>query len=248
MGLPLRHRAVRRWTRLTLPFRYSWETAHTCWCGGSLMGYIVDRGIGECLECGTGVLRRRLTQSSSMRFYESGDYRRSIHGTPVVGQEQFERGRRRGRVIADYLDSHGTPIAGQTVVELGSGAGGVLAAMRERGAVVVYGIDSDKGCQFRAWMNQIPTYGPLELASVFPKQIDIMIMSHLLEHLYQPDLTLMMQPASTVYIETPAWTTGIRAQLPHLFYFRPESFRFLVKRTGWEIVTMTDGIQAMLRR
>lgn len=248
MGLSLRHRIVRRWIRLTLPWRYAWENTHTCWCGGGLRGYAVDRGLGECVECGTGVLRRRLTQAASMRFYESGDYRRSVTGTSLVNQEQFERGRRRGCAIADYLTSHGVPIAGMTVVELGSGLGGILATMLERGVASVYGIDNDRNCHIHAWRNYIPTYHPSDSVPDFPKKIDLVILSHLLEHVYHPDAVLGYKYASYFYAETPVWTIKTKTQVGHLFYFTSDSFRTLVMKAGLTIVAMDQSIKGILKR
>jgi len=60
MALSLRHKAVRRWTRIKTRLAYSWEKARACWCGGSL-GPSRSPLVGECQQCGTGVLRWRLT-------------------------------------------------------------------------------------------------------------------------------------------------------------------------------------------
>ena len=213
-----------------MPFKYEFEHIGPCWCGCQGGRLLPDDRIQECTDCQTVTLCHRLTEESSRKFYESGDYRRWVRGYATITQEDFDKGYRRGKEIQSYLSSHG--VYPQTVYEIGCGAGGILSVFANSG-VVATGHDADRRCI------SYPSSTAVH---------DLMILSHLLEHLYDPLEPLLSDRFRFAYIETPAWKVGTVLQLPHLFYFTPQSICLMASRANLEIVAMDDSIRAILRR
>ena len=248
MALSLRHKAVRRWTRIKTRLAYSWEKARACWCGGSL-GPSRSPLVGECQQCGTGVLRWRLTEASYERWYASGDYRRYTMGTADVTAAQVAKEIRRAEVAFRFLSDEGFDVYGKNVLDVGSGAGGALIVARLLRAGTILGVDSD------ARSEQIPGTFGIHVMDSLPVATDWdrIICSHLIEHVLRPVeflrmLGLYLSPTGCLYVETPAWGPKAEVKLPHPNMYSEQSFQLLAKRAGLTIVAMTDGIQAILRR
>ena len=238
-----------------MPFRYEGESVVRCWCGGSL-GPSRSLLVGECQECGTGVLRQRLTEASYERWYANGDYRRYVMGTDDVSAHQLMKELRRGVNACAFMRQAGFPISlhpdcseGCTILDVGCGAGGGLLAARIAGAGKCVGVDSDPRS---AWLHlQLG----INIEQGLPIQIawDRVVCSHLIEHIVRPVeflrmLAMYLSPDGCLYIETPAWTEKAEVKLPHVWYLRPQSLRLMAERAGLGVFAMTDGIQSVLRR
>ena len=249
------HKIIRRWTRIKTRLLYSWESASSCWCGGAL-GLSRDARVGECQECGTGVLRQRLTEASYERWYASGDYRRYGMGTTGVSLGQLLKELRRASAGIRFLEEHGCPLFMQrfgvgrpSLLDIGCGAGGWLIAAKIAGVGAILGVDTDPRSE------RIPQEFSIPVSPYMPAggRFDRVICSHLIEHILSPVtflrmLSMHLTDRGVLYVETPAWGPKAEVKLPHPFYYTPDSFRLLAKRADLEVVAMTDGIQAVLRR
>lgn len=247
-AMTLRQKIVRRWTRMLMPWRYDFENVIRCWCGGTL-GLSRDARVGECQECGTGVLLRRLTEKSYERWYRTSDYRRWVMGTSDVSLGQLVKEMRRAQAAYAFLEKHGYGVGGKSVLDIGSGAGGSLVVGRLLGAGRVRGVDTDSRSV------SVPSGFGISVSDHLPSEgaWDLVICSHLIEHITHPlgflaMLYLYTAPTGCIYVETPAWGPKAEVKLPHPFMYSERSFRLLVARADLKIVAMTDGIQAALRR
>ena len=249
------HKIIRRWTRMLMPFRYESENVLRCWCGGSL-GTSRSPLVGECQECGTGVLLRRLTEASYDRWYASGDYRRYVMGSAGVSLEQLLKELRRSSAAIRFLEEHGSPLFMQrfgggrpSLLDIGCGAGGWLIAAKIAGVGAILGVDTDPRSQ------RIPKEFGITVSPYMPAggRFDRVICSHLIEHILSPVnflrmLAMHLTDRGVLYVETPAWGPKAEIKLPHPFMYTKESFCSLAKRAGVTVFAMTDGIQAVLRR
>src|SRR3990167_419304 len=248
MSLTVRQKIVRRLTRMLMPFRYETEDVTTCWCGGSL-GPSRSPLVGECVECGTGVLRRRLTEESYERWYATGDYRRCQMGTVGVSVAQGIKEIRRAEAAFRLLSDHGLDIYGKSVLDVGCGAGGALIVAKLLRAGMLLGVDSDPRSQ------EVPRALGIQVIESMPvaNDWDRIICSHLIEHIIRPVAFLQMlarylSDEGCLYIETPAWGPKAEIKLPHPFMYSEESFRLLAKRAYVEILRMESGLRAVLKR
>lgn len=246
--LTLRQKIVRRWTRMLMPFRYETENVLRCWCGGSL-GPSRSPLVGDCVECGTGVLRRRLTEESYERWYRVGDYRRYTMGTGGVSVGQLLKEMRRGEAALKFMSDHSFDVYGKSLMDVGSGAGGALIVARLLRAGLLVGVDSDPRSE------KVPAILGIQVLDSLPSADDWerVICSHLIEHVIRPveflrTLVTYLNSDGCIYIETPAWGPKAEVKLPHPFYYSQASFRFLAERAGLKVAAMDDGIRAVLRR
>ena len=251
----LRRTLVQKWTRLTMPLRYAYETPAACWCGGNVdfsIGGLADPRpqVGRCDSCGTGVLRRRLTEKSYARFYASGDYRRYVRGSDEVTLGQFLREYRRGLGAITYLEEAGYGIWGQRVLDFGCGAGGVLAVALVAGAKEVVGVDVDPRSAVATRALGIPVEKEPP-ARVF----DRIILSHILEHALRPHMLLSwlavghrLAKDGCLYVETPEWTARSEVKLPHPWMFTQGAVAILAERAGLVVEHLKPGVHAILRK
>ena len=231
-----------------MPFLYEGESVVRCWCGGSL-GASRSLLVGECQECGTGVLRQRLTEASYERWYQTGDYRRWVMGSSEVSIGQLTKEIRRAEGALRFLSDHAFDVYGKSVMDVGSGAGGTLIVARLLRARSLLGVDSDPRSQ------GVPAAFGIQVLDELPvaDNWDRVVCSHLIAHIIRPVevlrmLAMYLSPDGCLYVETPAWGPKAEVKLPHPWYFTPDSLRLMAERAGLKVVAMTDGIQAVMVR
>jgi len=234
---------------MLMPFRYEGEDVSRCWCGGTL-GSSRSPLVGECVECGTGVLRRRLTEASYERWYATSDYRRWVMGTDDVSAGQLAKETRRAFAVIDFHNGCACGMTGRSILDVGSGAGGMLLAASRLAPSAILGVDTDKRSQAIPESFSIPVITHMPPTHL---RFERIICSHLIEHIVRPIAFLQMLAGyldtdGCIYVETPAWGPKAEVKLPHPFMYTGESFRVLAKRVGLKVVAMDDGIRAVLRR
>lgn len=121
------------------------------------------------------------------------------------GEQAFDR--QRLAETADWLARH-VP-ADARVLDIGCGNGGLLLALRERGFEHLAGMDPSAACirrleacgldAFRGWIGDTPPG---------QRKFDLIILSHVLEHLLDPRRALssllpLLAPEGRIYVETP---------------------------------------------
>lgn len=233
---------------------YRFEPVAACLCGetsstraarGRFLGRRVELRI--CAECGLGRQAPRLTAAGIERYYET-DYRRLARGTAAIEDAYFERGRRRGERLIEFLAEVGVaPDRDRPVLELGAGAGGILDAFRTRG-FGVSGSDLDPACVDYALSRGLPfVRGELpRLDGAVPA--GLVVLSHVAEHLPDPLATLaslrrLVDGSTLLYVEVPGLRAGpppaAQLRLPHLYYYDLAALTRLLERAGWT-VTMGD--------
>lgn len=121
------------------------------------------------------------------------------------GEQVFDR--ERLATSADWIADHIKVDA--RVLDIGCGNGGLLLALRERGFHTLAGMDPSAGCVARLQQQGLPAFhGWLGDLAFGRQKFDLIILSHVLEHLLEPrpalaSLQALLTPGGRVYVETP---------------------------------------------
>ena len=233
------NRIVKTFARLEL-LTYAHETKDNCPCGGTLVLPTDNIELLQCLRCGMIGRRLRLDRFSTAQLYRSGLYRR-LHGTTKFSREDFERGVRRGKEIMTTLVDNHIHISGKTVLELGCGPGGILEAFRQEDATV-FGFDLDPMC-----VQEAQKHGLTVNDASISTSVDIVILSHCLEHSYNPDEMMYdcmawLGSGGYIYIETPTYKPGQAAPVWHNWYFSKPAIHLLAARMQMRPIVVKDGV------
>lgn len=197
-----------------------------CMCGGHNDVVVTEKdryGIScryvLCRNCGLVRLEKRLDDVSTALFYRD-DYRNIYVGEELASEEFFAAQIHSGERFCTLAEEHTDFMKIHSVFEAGCGAGGILYAFKQRGKNV-------SGCDFGQKYLQcgqehgIALYeGEPDFAKTPPNSQDLVILSHVLEHLNRPldylnTLIEMTAPEGFLLIQVPG-ILSIREQ-----YSRP---------------------------
>lgn len=208
-----------------------------------------------CHSCGMVFQSPRLTPKS-LKSYYNGEYRAEHHlKGPLLSSKAFEKGQRRGNYIFDFLRASNVSMEDKIVYEYGCGFGGILDYFKSNGCVT-YGCDLDrKAVEYGKSRGLDLHHGDIQTLESIEIKPDIVILSHLLEHIADPHSFLkrirkIMKADSCLYIEVPGskrpeklWKRTI--QPGHLMYFDLETLKKMVQKCGFSIVKGNEIVQAL---
>lgn len=251
---------------------YSFEEVPCCVCGGTDFQtlsekdrYGLSHSVVICRECGLIQANPRMTQDSYQRFYES-EYRKLYGGQPRPTSGFFDSQHRRGERIYNYITENlGGPRANLLVVEVGCAAGGILQYFREKGHDV-YGVDLDPEYtdfgKKRYGLNI--EVGTVDKLAELDRKPDIVIYSHVLEHILDPVTELMkleeaLTRESVLYIEVPSVSNVSKLKgyygdflkfiiVPHVYYFTLTALKTLLSKAGYELVCGDEVIHSVFTK
>jgi len=215
-----------------------------------------------CRKCGLIQTNPRLTQDSYKEFYEK-EHTRLVFGekkpTKEIFLDEYFHGQKIYKYIKRYLPKN---LRGFVVLEVGCGAGGILAYFKDLGAEML-GCDLDPECVelgrsiyglniFRGTLSDLK----------IKKKPNLIIMSHILEHLLFPSKELslirdLLEPKGFLYIEVP----GVRnmtfihndmnflrfLQIAHTYHFSLTTLNNLLGRSGFELIEGDEKIRSLFR-
>ncbi len=208
-----------------------------------------------CEGCGLVRIDPYFDEASIAAFYQH-DYRGIYTEAWADPEDYFERQQWRGRRVREWLAEHvdGRP---RRVLEVGCGAGGVLDAFREAGCEVA-------GCDYGAEMLEVGRRHGLELVEGGAEALlpfapaDLVILSHVVEHLRDPiavlrQVTALLGERGRIYIEVPGVLT-IRErdgdvhnylQNAHVWNFCAATLDAVAARAGLRRVAGNEYVQAV---
>jgi SAM-dependent methyltransferase len=140
------------------------------------------------------------------------------------GEQAFDQ--ERLAVTADWIADHMKIEA--RVLDVGCGNGGLLLALRERGFRSLVGMDPSEGCVTRMQQQGLEAFrGWLGDLAPGQQKFDLIILSHVLEHLLEPrpalaSLQVLLAPGGRVYIETPDASRYVDFPSVPWYYFDSE--------------------------
>jgi len=207
-----------------------------------------------CKQCGLVQTNPRMMEIHYLEFYES-EYRKlySSHETlDLFFKHQYEQGKN----IYDFIKkTTKNNITGKFVIEIGSGSGGILKLFQDKGNTVL-GFDLDeKFLDFGKSKGVNLKKGTIENLSKISQHPDIVIYSHVLEHLNNPikelkTLRKFLNNTSILYVEVPGLLNIHRVsyqdflkylQNAHLYHFCLNSLHNILKKSGFKLILGTEG-------
>ncbi|MBU0635276.1 MAG: class I SAM-dependent methyltransferase [Candidatus Omnitrophica bacterium] len=215
-----------------------------------------------CRECGLIQTNPRLSQESYNEFYND-EFTKLIFGRERTTQDLFFDQYFHGQKICKYLKgSLPKELKDLFILEVGCAAGGILAYFRDLGCSVS-GMDlGQEAVDFgRKKYNLDLQVGALADCKLNRKP-DIIIMSHILEHLLNPIQELeraraLLDEKGFMYIEVPGIRNLGRAQydlnflhflqIPHTDHFSLTTLTNLLNKTGFECVRGNEMVRSIFR-
>ena len=252
---------------------YSFEEVPCCICGGKNFEILSKKDhfglcmpVVICRDCGLAQTNPRMTRESYDQFYEI-EYRRLYEGEDIPTHEFFKLQWEHGGEIYDYLIGNlaQSELKNLFVVEVGCASGGILQRFKERGNEV-YGVDLDsRYLEFgRVNYGLDMEIGAIDKAVKLSRSADIVIYSHVLEHILDPitELTKLreiMKENSFLYIELPGIkylgvSRGYQAdflrylQNAHVYHFTQTTLRNLLRKAGYDFVCGDEYIHSIFRK
>jgi SAM-dependent methyltransferase len=243
---------------------YRLEALEVCLCEGAEFERVADGdrygipvGVNLCDSCGLCFLSPRPTVEALRLFYEA-DYRKLYRNSTEIDDAYFQRSIRRGQRIFGFLINHGLELKNRVVIEVGCGPGGILKVFQEEGNEV-YGCELDKTCvEYSKNQGISCLLGSLEALVDAGVTADLIILSHLLEHISNPfdfvaALNGILRDGGKVYVEVP----GLRnvnvnffksLQVAHLYYYDLMTLKFVMGKAGYECIEGDETIRSVFGR
>ncbi len=247
---------------------YNFEKVKCVICGSSNFDLLAEKdryGLRVstviCKECGLVQTNPRMTQKSYNDFYDS-NYRGLYSGHKSVSEEFFNNQIARGKSIINYIEKKtGEVLENKFVLEIGSGAGGILKPFKDKNNQVL-GLDlGSEYIKFGQNKGITLKIGTLRELDKIKKKPDLVIYSHVLEHILNPyeELKILkrnLKRNSLVYIEVPGIKNLTKSydqdflrylQNAHVYHFSLMTLGNLAKRTGYDLICGDENIRAIFK-
>lgn len=184
------------------------------------------------------------------RYYKEESFYAVHHGTGSGGTtaEDIRRYHNSKQVLLPHISSKDAEI-----VDIGCGQGGFLASLRDEGYSNLTGVDASHGCIPIIEKKGITgIYGTLDAIPLPDNQIDVVTLSHVLEHQYSlisamNEIRRVLKPGGLLYIEVPnaiAYDTTANQEVfwlglkEHINHFTKGHLEYLLHQNGFSIITV----------
>lgn len=212
--------------------------------------------LATCAECGLVMQSPRLSAQGIDELYRS-DYRTEM--AHDHRENLFKRGQRRGAYIKEFLDGSGVVVHGKRIAEVGCGLGGILQAFAEEGCDTVGCDVEESGPEFGRSRGLDTRRGQIDVLADVKQSRDIVILSHVLEHVTDPQAFLnqaadLLAPGGVLYIEVPGIENprvaarAFGAQIGHLLYFNKHTVTAAIEKAGLIPGPSNDIVQILAAR
>ncbi|OGN75967.1 MAG: hypothetical protein A2X25_02160 [Chloroflexi bacterium GWB2_49_20] len=257
--------AIRKFKQKISAGTYKLENAD-CLCGSKKENSILvsneDRyGLAVnsylCQRCGLLWTTPRLDSNSLMEFYNS-DYRQIYTGRKIATEKFWDDQVSHGEKILKFVKSFlGENFQEMKVLDIGCGAGGTLMPFLNRG-FQVFGCDLNDNYLATGRNRGLNLYKGEVKDLLFLNPINLVIASHVLEHLLDPlnDLLVisrLLSKGDFIYIELPGIFQAYEIygdflrflQNAHLYHFTLKSLTRLLAQAGFSLVEGNERICAL---
>lgn len=174
---------------------------------------------------------------------------------PCQTQDDYEAHTiRRGDYIFEFIKDHITIKKDFKILDIGCGEGGVMKRLKElipNSHVVGYTLESGKQ-KIDKDLTIIYKNIETDKQPIDPNKYDLIIMSHVVEHLYYPIKTMKnignnLKENGILYVEVPSFFKG-EVRIPkifspeHLSFFTSNSISNLLTKSDFKILKLKDSI------
>jgi SAM-dependent methyltransferase len=179
-----------------------------------------------CSDCGFVFARSDKSASDYRGYYsEQTKYESSVNAS---GSGEYELDQQRITDLIDTLtEDQGIDMS---VLDIGAAKGGVLVEFQRKGYRQLFGVDASVACVKSIVAHGIEAcVGSLEDErwAMEPRQFDLVILSHVLEHVFDVAAGLAsarrrLAPGGTIYVEVPDASRYNVEGFPPYYFFDPE--------------------------
>lgn len=222
----------------------------------------------KCLICDNGQAKQRYIKSGKKLFFCNNCNFMFVHPTPSVETQQkyydtsYDEGtykvyndqeklrkklnEKRFKEIEQYISTG-------KLLDVGCATGYFLDVAKNHG-IETFGVElSEKAIQQAMLRHKNIFHGTLEEANFEDSTFDFVTLFDLIEHITDPNSTIkeisrIIRQEGGIAISTPDITSwharilgkswGFIIPLEHLFYFSPHSMKLLLKKHGFDVVTI----------
>ncbi len=221
--------------------------------------YGLDTRTVLCYTCGLMRVDPYMSEKSLRMFYKNY-YRRIYSSSHVCNRDHFDAARDRGSAIIQFIEKAGIELQGM-VMEIGCGSGGLLDAFQQRGCKVA-GCDYGKSFSEYGRQRNLPIEDGDWSTLTRHAPADMIILSHVLEHLRHPitelhGISSLLKQDGYIYVQVPglfwlehSYNTDIARYLQnaHAYHYCLESLDYVMSLTGFKRVAGDEVVNAIYRR
>jgi SAM-dependent methyltransferase len=198
-----------------------------------------------CRGCGLVQTNPRPSAQGLSDFYRD-HYRLYYQGTATPNQQyitKLNKDVRLARTARHLIDTLALR-EDATVLDFGCGEGSMFAALRQAGLTgAFFGVEPN--ASFGEFASR---YGNATVSNVIRgrKQVDLVIVNHVLEHLDDPlgtlrELALLIKPAGHLYIDVPdaeEYDKIFDLHIAHIYHFTEQTLKSLVEKAGYTVLAL----------
>jgi SAM-dependent methyltransferase len=206
-----------------------------------------ETAVVACLNCGFVFARSDKSAADYSGYYsEQTKYESSVNAS---GSGEYELDQKRiADLVATLTEDQATDMS---VLDIGAAKGGVLVEFQRKGYQQLFGVDASEACARSIVSHGIEgCVGSLEDErwAVDPRQFDLIILSHVLEHVFDVAAGLAsarrrLAPGGAIYVEVPDASRYNVDGFPPFYFFDPEhinhfdldSLRLMAANEGLEL-------------
>ncbi len=215
-----------------------------------------------CKECGLVRADPRISEKDIGLFYEKYYRKLFTYGINEKIQEEillnnFNGELKRGRdILFNFVKKH-TPLTNGVVFDFGAGTGGMLKVFKDAG-FETFGVDLNENyLDYGRKMGLNLKKGSIDELKSFHKKADLVIASHIIEHLHRIDIYLKkiwecLKDNGYLYVELP----GIFNQrdfseffvIEHLYYFTLKNLKKILGENRFHFIAGNEIIRALFQK
>ncbi len=214
---------------------------------------IVPNAIRLCGRCGVGVAFPPVSEEEMSRLYTGGEYwgTKNLNTSLKNFAVPFGLARSRWKLIEEYLISL-SRTRGIRILDIGAGQGclGLVASSSCQISVSQYiAVEPDSHMVQNLqeiWNKWRPITKLTVISSIdgLTDSYDVVVLSHVLEHLVNPLLFLrsavaLLTSKGLLYADVPNQDFLFKKDVfPHMLFFSPKSLKFLLEQEPLEMISM----------